>query len=659
MRRAYSLLHVKEFSEESRTISGIASTPTPDRMDDVLEPHGASFTLPLPLLWQHNAREPIGHVTDARVTDDGIAITAQLVKVDQPGALQDRLNDAWLSIKSGLVRGLSVGFAPIEFSEIKGSFGYRYLKWLWLELSAVTIPANQDASIQLIKSLDSQARAALGSRAAVDPRHSSGAAETGRVVRRTTQDPAMKKSLTDQIKAFEATRQAKSERMQAIMDEAAEHDTTLDERQQQEYDDLAEDVKTVDAHLRRLHELETMNKALAKPAPASVGVADASRDRNGTPVLTVKMNRPAEMEFARYTICNVLGKGDPARALAIAQSRYPDETRIHEVLKAAVAAGTTSDPTWAGSLVYYQNLVSEFIEFLRPATIIGKFGTGAIPSLRRVPFNVRITGQTSGGSGYWVGEGAPKPLTKFDFTAIPLRWAKVAAITVIADELVRFSSPSAEALVRDALRDALVARLDTDFIDPSKAAVANVSPASITHGLTALTPSGTDLTAVHTDVKAIFAPFIAANITPANGVWIMSANVALGLSLMTTGIGEPVFPTINMLGGTWMGLPVIVSQYAALAGSPINNLVILVNASDIFLADDGMVTIDASQEASLQMADSPTNSVASGSPLAPVPTSVVSLWQTNSTGLRAERFINWEKRRAAAAAYFEHVAWGT
>ena len=42
--------------------------------------------------------------------------------------------------------------------------------------------------------------------------------------------------------------------------------------------------------------------------------------------------------------------------------------------------------------------------------IIGKFGTNGIPALRRVPFNVRILGQTSGGDAYWVGEGAPKPV---------------------------------------------------------------------------------------------------------------------------------------------------------------------------------------------------------------------------------------------------------
>ena len=66
-----------------------------------------------------------------------------LVKVDEPGPLQTRLDTAWQEIKAGLVRGLSIGFRPQEYTLLDdGSYGMRFVKWLWLELSAVTIPAN-------------------------------------------------------------------------------------------------------------------------------------------------------------------------------------------------------------------------------------------------------------------------------------------------------------------------------------------------------------------------------------------------------------------------------------------------------------------------------------------------------------------------------------
>jgi hypothetical protein len=78
MDRAYSLLTLKAVDEDRRIITGVATTPTPDRTDDIVEPDGAEFKLPLPLVWQHDSRQPIGHVTRAKVTSDGIEIQARI-----------------------------------------------------------------------------------------------------------------------------------------------------------------------------------------------------------------------------------------------------------------------------------------------------------------------------------------------------------------------------------------------------------------------------------------------------------------------------------------------------------------------------------------------------------------------------------------------------
>ena len=37
-----------------RMITGVATTPTPDRVGDIIEPLGVRFNNPLPLLWQHD-----------------------------------------------------------------------------------------------------------------------------------------------------------------------------------------------------------------------------------------------------------------------------------------------------------------------------------------------------------------------------------------------------------------------------------------------------------------------------------------------------------------------------------------------------------------------------------------------------------------------------
>ena len=70
MKRAYSTFQVKNIDNEQRMIEGIATTPTPDRMGDIVEPDGAEFKMPIPLLWQHDSHEPVGHVTRAKVTSE-------------------------------------------------------------------------------------------------------------------------------------------------------------------------------------------------------------------------------------------------------------------------------------------------------------------------------------------------------------------------------------------------------------------------------------------------------------------------------------------------------------------------------------------------------------------------------------------------------------
>lgn len=179
MHTAHATWDIKEANEVSGIITGLASTPTVDRQGDIMEPRGAMFNLPIPLLWQHNPKQPIGHVIAAYAGEKGIEITARIARGVAPF-----IDEAWALIKAGLVRGLSIGFKGLEAEPVKSSAvsggmyagGMRFLKWSWLELSAVTIPANMEANIVSIKSADEPyLRAALG-----DPQRK------GRIVRLST-----------------------------------------------------------------------------------------------------------------------------------------------------------------------------------------------------------------------------------------------------------------------------------------------------------------------------------------------------------------------------------------------------------------------------------------------------------------------------------------
>ena len=132
----------------ARIFEGIASTPSTDFLDDVVEPMGAEFKLPLPLLWQHRAELPaVGRVFQAEATATGITVRAQVERVDEPGTLKDRLDEAWQAVKKRLV-ALSIGFLPDpQHTEKLPGGGLWFRRWRWVELSLVSVPANADASI--------------------------------------------------------------------------------------------------------------------------------------------------------------------------------------------------------------------------------------------------------------------------------------------------------------------------------------------------------------------------------------------------------------------------------------------------------------------------------------------------------------------------------
>lgn len=652
LNRAYSLLEVKLYDGKSgRQFSGIATTPTPDRELDVIEPLGVKFSNPLQLHLFHRGDQPVGQVTFGTPTPKGIPFTATIPEIAEPGEVKTLTDKAAHLVKYGLIRAVSIGFRPLDGAiERLKSGGVRFLKTEVVELSLVSIPANEQASISYVKSLNAAAPALSGTGARESSNSPAvvGSASKARTMTTNAQP------ISDQVATAQAELKTKSARLEElVLKDGA--DGGLEDAEQTELTTVRGEVEKLSSRVKSLSALEAAQAAMARelvvrPTPTST----SAMQHTSNPHVEVKSNLQPGIEFARYVICQMASIKYRRDPVALAKQYFPDNPRIELLLKDNIPAGTATDNLFAKPLVNPTTLVSEFLEFLRPQTIIGR-----IPGLRRVPFNVRITGQSSGATGYWVGEGQSKPLTRYGFTATTLTWAKVAAIIAITDELARFSSPSAETLVRDEIAAALQERIDIDFTNPDKSASAGVSPASITNGVTNLNDTGSSLANTNTDIAQFFNAMITNNFNIAECVWIMPNSVALQLSLMRDSAGALAFPTMSVTGGTWQGLPVVTSQHLVFSHTPANNKVILVHAPSIALADDGGFTIDVSREASLEMDDQPVMAASStaGSPSGPTGSALVSMFQTNSIAIRCERYINWARLRTGAVVWMDDVRW--
>lgn len=455
----------------------------------------------------------------------------------------------------------------------------------------------------------------------------------------------------EQITTAQAELRTKTARFEELIAlESA--DGHLEEAQVVERDALNEDIKGIAGRIERMKTLEAAQSAQLRPVLTKAANVD-TREQATNPRPQIVGPTPPKLEpgqgYARAVICKLQGLWQQKNAFSLARQYYPSDERLHLFMKEDVPPMTTRDTTWGGSLVYPADLASEFVDWLRPQTIIGKL------PVQPVPFNVRMNRQTSAGAGYWVGEARAKPLTWWGFSATTFGEYKVANIAVLTQEQARFSSPSAEMLVRNELAAACLERLDRDFVDPNKAAVTGISPASITNGITNEDSTGAALTNVLQDATKLLNRFADANLQPTH--WIMSVRNAIALSLMVTTQGVRAFPEMNASGGTFAGLPVIVSNYVV-HGTPLNSFVILVSAPNIWVADDGGFTIDASREASLEMNDNPSMSGGPlGSPIGATASPVVSMWQTNMVAVKCERFINWARKRSDAVAWMDDVNW--
>ena len=239
------------------------------------------------------------------------------------------------------------------------------------------------------------------------------------------------------------------------MQQSLDEERTSNTDEQEEFDRLDAEIKAVDGDLVRLRAIEKSQAHSAKPVTQGTALDVRSSISVKGPV-----KLPPGIAFARLAMAKAISFKEMMPAWEVAKQMWPDHDELHTVLKAAVVPGSSStlaplmQPTW---------MATEMIEYLWHRTIVGR-----VQGLRRVPFNIKVPRQTSVASVSWVGEAAPKPLSAFALDTVTLGYYKIAGIVALTDEIVKLSNPSAEAMVRDELANAIVTLMDHDFIDPEK-----------------------------------------------------------------------------------------------------------------------------------------------------------------------------------------------
>ena len=145
-----------------RTVRFKISSEVVDRDGDILIAKGCDFTnfaKNPQFLAFHNYREyPLGIPKNWGIDGDAVYCDVYFPKLEELATDAEQASEkaklvdfTYHCYKTGMLNAVSVGFIPKEASPLKEG-GKEITEWELLEFSAVSVPANQDALAQAVKS---------------------------------------------------------------------------------------------------------------------------------------------------------------------------------------------------------------------------------------------------------------------------------------------------------------------------------------------------------------------------------------------------------------------------------------------------------------------------------------------------------------------------
>ena len=300
------------------------------------------------------------------------------------------------------------------------------------------------------------------------------------------------------------------------------------------------------------------------------------------------------LQVARIVRALAASKGDPERAAAYAKKNFGDD----EIVK-ALSVGTLN----AGGYIVPEEYSAEIIELLRPQSVVRRMGAVTIPMATGT---LNIPKLAGGGSASYIGENTDIGVTQPTFGTVQLTWKKLAAIVPISNDLLRFSSPAADSIVRDDLVMAMALREDAAFIRDD--GVGNVPKglrywAPVSNRIPATTGTPT-LATVTTDLGKLILALKKANVRFIRPGWLMSPRTEMFLLTLRDGNGNFAFRP-EMLAGRLFSYPyAVTTQIPENLGAGKNESEIyLVDFADAIIGESTQLIIDASTEASYYQDD--------------------------------------------------------
>lgn len=303
------------------------------------------------------------------------------------------------------------------------------------------------------------------------------------------------------------------------------------------------------------------------------------------------------------TLCKLNGKPNDATAIQAQLKAWGDDDIADVVEKDAdrrqKAAMAATSPTDGGFLVPEQ-FSQDVIELLRPASVVRSLVGQTLP----MPVGtLNIPKITDGSTAYYQGENTNATKSALKTGNVKLSWKKLIALVPLSNDLVRYSSPGADAIVRNDMIRAMAQRENQAFLRDDGT---NASPKGLryqmapTNLLDVSNPTFT-LQTVATDLGRCILQLINANVPLSKAGWLFAPRTWNYLRMLQTTTGAFIYQA-EMNNGLLLGYPYRWSTQIPTNLSDHGR----VNETEIYFADFDDVVIgeamslrvDASMEAS-------------------------------------------------------------
>lgn len=324
------------------------------------------------------------------------------------------------------------------------------------------------------------------------------------------------------------------------------------------------------------------------PAPAAVPAFDPKKNITG-PVVR----------------CLTLTKGNVSEAAAVARQFYPNLIVSEEgeslekwfagaIDRRAKALGTNVAD--AGGFIVPPTVSNEIIPLLYPQSVVRQAGAMVV----QMPTGtLRIPKLTGGASAAYVGENANIAASQQTFGQITMTFRKLAALVPVSFDLIRYSSPSADAIIRDDIVRQIASAENSAFLRADGTAS---NPKGMRYWATAantLTSAGTYATLANivTDLGAAMLALINANVPLTRAAFFITPSTWWRWYSAVATTGQFIYRD-EMSRGTIMGYPFYRSTQIPLTlGSGSQTEWMFVDMADVVIGEGTSLRIDASDTA--------------------------------------------------------------